>query len=157
MEDKKQTLYAQEAYETLCTTLDNIGWHYERMDDDLKIMFGVGGDDLPMAFLILVDADRQLIRLLSLLPFQMSDEKRIDGAIATSAINYAIADGSFDFDIETGRILFRMTSSFRESLIGEELFKYMVSVACLTVDRYNDKLCAINDGELSIEDFIKEL
>ena len=32
----------------------------------------------------------------------------------------------------------------------------MVSVACLTVDRYNDKLCAINDGELTIGDFIKE-
>ena len=44
MEDQKKLIYAREAYDTLCTCLDNIGWHYKKFEDELKIMFGVGGD-----------------------------------------------------------------------------------------------------------------
>ena len=80
MEDSKKLMYAKEAYNTLCRALDNIGWKYNRMEDELKIMFGVGGDDLPMNFLIIIDAERQLVRLLSLLPFKMNSDKRVDGA-----------------------------------------------------------------------------
>ena len=156
MADSKQLMYAKEAYNTLCRSLDNIGWTYKRMDDELKLMFGVGGDDIPMNFLIIIDADRQLVRLLSLLPFQMNSDKRIEGALATCVINYALADGSFDFDLDEGHILFRMTASFRESLLGEELFKYMVSIACHTIDKYNDQICDLNDGKITFEEFIQK-
>ena len=88
MADQKQLMFAKEAYNTLCKALDNIGWNYKRMDDELKIMFGVGGDDIPMNILIIVDADRQLVRLISLLPFQMNSDKIVEGAVATCIINY---------------------------------------------------------------------
>ncbi len=155
MADNKQLMYAREAYNTLCRSLDNIGWTYKRMDDELKIMFGVGGDDIPMNLLIIIDADRQLVRLLSLLPFQMNQDKRVEGAVATCIINYLLADGSFDFDLDEGHIMFRLTASFRESLLGEELFKYMVSISCFTIDKYNDQLSDLNDGKITLEDFIK--
>ena len=148
-------IFAQETYNGLCKSLDNIGWKYQRNDEELKIMFGVNGDDLAMHFLIIVDVERQLIRLLSLLPFQMSANKRVDGAIAICAINYLLADGNFDLDVETGNIIFKLTSSFRSSLIGEEAFNYMVDVSCHTIDLYNDKLEALSDGRISIEDFLR--
>ena len=154
MSDNKM-IFAQETYNGLCKSLDNIGWKYQRNDEELKIMFGVNGDDLAMHFLIIVDVERQLIRLLSLLPFQMSANKRVDGAIAICAINYLLADGNFDLDVETGNIIFKLTSSFRSSLIGEEAFNYMVDVSCHTIDLYNDKLEALSDGRISIEDFLK--
>ncbi len=155
MADNKELMYAKEAFNTLCRSIDNIGWKYKRMDDELKIMFGVGGDDIPMNFLIIVDAERQLIRILSLMPFQMNKDKLVEGAVATCIIKYVLADGSFDFDVETGHIMFRMTSSFRESLLGEDLFKYMVSIACLTVDKYNDQLSDLNDGKITLAQFIE--
>ena len=155
MADSRQLMYAKEAYNTLCRALDNIGWTYKRMDDELKIMFGVGGDDIPMNFLIIIDAERQLVRLLSLLPFQMKSDKRVEGALATCIINYVLADGSFDFDLDEGHIMFRLTASFKESLLGEELFKYMVSIACHTIDKYNDQLSDLNDGKISLEQFLE--
>ena len=154
MADNKQLIYAKEAYNGLCRSLDNIGWKYQRMDDEMKIMFGVNGDDLPMTFLAIIDADRQLIRLISLLPFKMNRDKIVEGAVAVCAINYLLADGSFDFDIEEGNILFRLTSSFRNSLLGEDAFKYIVGVACHTIDIYNDKLLDLNEGRISMGDFI---
>lgn len=155
MSDNRKMMYANEAFNTLCRSLDNIGWRYERLDDELKIRFGVGGDDIPMNFMIIIDAERQLVRIFSLLPFQMHPDKIVDAAVATSIINYMLADGSFDLNIDNGHILFRLTSSFRESLLGEDLFKYMVSIACHTVDKYNDQLCDINDGKMTISQFIE--
>ena len=115
----------------------------------------MNGDDIPMDFIIHCDADRQLIRLMSFLPFKISEEKRIDGAIATSYANFLMADGSFDYNLGDGSILFRMTSSFRESLVGEDLFMYMIHIACVTVDEYNDQFLMISKGNLTIADFIK--
>lgn len=155
MANEKELKTAKEAYDTLCNTLDARKWKYEKDDEKLVINLGVNGDDIPMGFAIYCDADRQLIRLMSLLPFKMSKDKLIEGAIATSYINYTLADGSFDYSLADGSIIFRMTSSFRESLIGDELFKYMIDVACITVDKYNDQLFMIEKGKLSIEDFIK--
>lgn len=155
MADNKQMMFAKEAFDTLCKAIDNIGWKYKRMDDELKIMLGVGTDDLPVNILIIVDAERQLVRMLSLLPFEMKEDKRVEGAVATCFINYLLADGSFDYDVETGHIMFRLTSSFRESLLGEELFKYMISILCHTVDKYNDQLADLNDGKINIDEFIK--
>lgn len=154
MADEKAMASAKTVYKTLCDAIDRRKWSYTKEEDDLTVHFGVSGDDIPMQFILIVDAERQLIRLMSPLPFKMSKEKRIEGAIATCAASYGMTDGNFDYDILDGRILFRMTSSFRESLIGEGLFQNMISYACAAVDEYNDKFLAIDKGFLSIQDFI---
>ena len=109
---------------------------------------------LCMQFILIVDAERQLIRLLSPMPFKMSEAKRLEGAIAACVASYGMLDGSFDYDLSNGRISFRMTASFRSSQIGEELLQYMISCSCAMVDQYNDKFLAIDKGLLSISDFI---
>ena len=110
---------------------------------------------MPMAFAIFCDAERQLIRLISFLPFNMSKEKIVEGAIATSLVNYYLSDGSFDFNLADGSIVFKLTSSFRDSLISEKLFEYMIDLSCVTVDKYNDQFLMMDKGKLSIEDFIR--
>ena len=155
MATEKELKHAKEVYDTLCNTLDGMKLRYGKDEDKLIIHLGMNGDDIPMDFIIHCDADRQLIRLMSFLPFKISEEKRIDGAIATSYANFLMADGSFDYNLGDGSILFRMTSSFRESLVGEDLFMYMIHIACVTVDEYNDQFLMISKGNLTIADFIK--
>lgn len=88
------------------------------------------------------------------MPFKMAEDKRMEGAIVTCVANFGMVDGSFDYDVADGTIVFRMTASFRESVIGDGLFQYMISCSCAMVDAYNDKFLAINKGILSVEDFI---
>ena len=76
-------------------------------------------------------------------------------AIAISAANYAMVDGSFDYNIANGNILFRLTSSIRESLVSKDMFEYMLFVSCSTVDNYNDKFLMLFKHVMSLEDFIK--
>ncbi|MBO5312885.1 MAG: YbjN domain-containing protein [Clostridia bacterium] len=156
MASQNELRLAKEVYETLCSALDNRNWRYSRNDEKLIIDVSVSGDDLPMDFMIKCDADYQIIRLQSFLPFKMSEEKRVEGSIVTNYINYRLVDGSFDYNIGDGTILFRLTSSFRDSLVQEEVFDYMIDVSCGTIDAYNDKLLMLSKGLMSISDVIQE-
>jgi len=155
MQDEKNIRQAKAAYATLLEMLDERGWHYDRDDDSFTISCSARGDDLPIDVRIQVDPDRLLVVLLSQLPFTVPEDKRVDLSLAVSAVNYAIVDGSFDYNFKNGILLFRMTSSYRESLIGKDLFEYMLYVACHTVDDYNDKFLMMIKDKMTLQDLIK--
>ena len=157
MVDKNNLEQAQATFATLCRALDNREWNYRKNEETLTIECGAQGDDLPMEFNIKVDASRTLVLLFSHLPFVIQEDKRLDVAIAVSAINNVLVDGCFDYNISDGNIFFRMTNSFIDSKLGEEVFAYMVFCACHTIDEYNDKLLMLAKGMLSIEQFLSSL
>lgn len=154
MSDEMKMERAKKVYNTLCTAIDKRDWTYDREDEDLIVRFNVSGEDIPMSFILIVDADRQLVRLLSPIPFNMGEDKRMEGAIATCVASYGFINGSFDYDLEDGSIVFRLTQSFRGSDVNEEVLQYMISLSCSVVDNYNDRFMALNKGLLSITDFI---
>ena len=146
---------AKKVYATLCEALDERNWKYEKVDDDLLVHFSVNGDDLPIQYIIFVDVDRQLIRLLSHMSFDMSEDKRIDGAIATCHATYGLRDGSFDYDLSDGKIVQRMTSAFLDNEVPVSVIQYMIDFTGAVVDKYNDKFFALNKGFLTIEKFLE--
>lgn len=148
---------ASEVYRTLVSMLDHIGWSYEKDEENFIIKSGVKGDDLPVEFIVIVKPRNEVVQFISHLPFDMPEDKRIDGAIAINVINWKLVDGSFDYNIADGSMMFRMTSSYRESTLGEELFKYMIMVASSTVDGYNDKLFMLAKGMITIQQFIENV
>ena len=156
MTDENKKINAREVFNTLCSAIDNREWKYEKDEEKMLVYFGVEGEDLPMQFLLMVEEERELIRLLSPMPFEMKEEKRMEGAIATCVASFGMADGNFDYDLADGKITFRMTASFKESKIGEGLFQYMISCSCAMVDKYNDQFAAINEDRMSINDFIAQ-
>ena len=114
----------------------------------------VNGDDIPMDMIILVRAEREIVSLLSPMPFKAPEDKRVEAAIAVSVANYGMIDGSFDYDINDGEIRFRMTASFIDSQLGEEQFKYMLFVSAQTIDRYNDRFMALVKGTMTLQQFV---
>lgn len=144
----------QNVYETICTMFDAKGYHYERHDEDHVITCTVRGDDLPMDILFFVRDERQIVQLISPMPFTVPEDKRVDAALAVAVANYRLVDGSFDYDLSSGRISFRLTASYIESILGKELFEYMLMVSAATIDEYNDKLLMLVKGMVSLEQFI---
>lgn len=147
---------AQEVYATIIRMLDNMEWKYEKHEDDLLIKSGVKGDDLPIEFIMVVRPKNQVVQFISSMPFNMPEDKRVDGAIAVCVANYGLIDGSFDYDLRDGEIRFRLTCSYRESTLSEELFNYMVMVSASTVDNYNDKFFMIAKGMMTVQQFIEQ-
>ncbi|MCM1364991.1 MAG: YbjN domain-containing protein [Faecalibacterium sp.] len=155
MADEMNKINARKVYNTLCETLDYLEWTGNRDDEKLTVSCKVSGEDLPIDLLIMIDDDRELIKLWSFMPFKMSEEKLMDGAIATCAASYGLAEGSFDYDISNGSIMFRIVSSFKDSNIGKGLLLHMIVCAMAMVDKYNDKFFALNKGMIGIDEFIK--
>ncbi len=156
MADEKKLRNAQAAYATLCSTLDSHDWHYSKDDENLKIECGAQGDDLPMKITIRVDAERQLVMLLSHLPFVVPADKRLDLAVAVSVVNDRLVDGSFDYDVKSGHMFFRMTNSILENDMGRDAFSYMLFCSCQTIDAYNDKFLMLAKDLMSLEKFLSE-
>lgn len=149
--------HAKEVFATLVKMLDTRGWHYEKHEEDLVISSGIKGDDLPVEFIIVVDADREVVRFLSKLPFSMPEDKRIDGAIAICVANNSMVNGNFDYNIDNGDIYFRLTTSFKSgSILSEDLFEYVIMVSATTVDLYNDKLFMLAKGMMTLEQFVDQ-
>lgn len=146
---------AKIAYETLLQMLDEDGWRYEKDEEKLTISCKARGEDIPIDVRMEVEPQRQLIFFLSILPFPVPENRRAEMAVAVTRANFGIVDGSFDYDFVNGMIIFRLTASFRESLISKELLKYMIYVSCGTVDDYNDKLMMVAKSEMGIQEIME--
>ena len=154
MLEQDKLLNAKTTFQTICAALDMNNWKYRKDEEKLYLEYIVKGDDLPMDFRLIVDAERQIVRLLSLLPFTVEKSKCIDVAIAVSAINNLLVEGCFDFDISSGRLFFRTTNTFIDCKFGNDVILYMVYLSNQVVDRYNDKLLGISQGTLTIDKFL---
>ena len=146
---------AAEVYDTLCSMLDNIGWKYDKVEEKLMIKSGVKGEDLPIDFLVIVKPNNEVVQFISSLPFNMPEDKRVEGALAICAANYGMVNGSFDYDLSDGQILFRLTTSYRDSQLSEALFEYMIMVSASTIDKYNDRFFMLAKNMITLEKFME--
>ena len=152
-ENRKQD-DAKTVYGTLCRTLDRLEFHYRKIDSKMSVEFDISGGDIPISFMVNVDEKRSLVMLISPMSYTVPEEKRIEMSIPVCVINNHLVDGSFDFDVQTGRLMFRMTNTFKGSRLGEEIFEYMILCACKTVDDYNDKFLMLAKGIITTEKFL---
>ena len=151
MADEKNVKSAYEVYQTLCTMLDDLNLKYSRDDESFAIQVGIQGEDFPVRMHIRVNPGKSLISVLSQLPFSVPEDKRIEMSVAVSMANYLLVDGSFDYNIGEGDILFRLTSSYLDSLIGKELLQYMLMVSYKTIDNFNDKFFMLMKEKMTLD------
>ena len=147
---------AKEVYRTLLKMLDAKKFKYERHDEDLLIKSGIRGEDLPVEFLMVVMPKNEVVQFISPMPFNIAEDKRVEAAVAVAIANYGLINGSFDFDLSDGEIRFRLTSSYRDSTLGKDLFEYMMMVGASTVDNYNDKFLMLSKGIITVEQFMEQ-
>ena len=155
MVEERVMKQAKSVYETICKSLENNGWNYTREEEDLVIRCGVRGDDLPMDIVIIVNPKAQVVSLFSPMPYKIKEDKRVEAALAVCVANNGLVNGAFDYDLSDGSIHFRVVSSFCESILGEELFNYMIMIAAGTVDIYNDKFLMISNGMMNFQQFLE--
>jgi hypothetical protein len=151
---KKQIVLANNIYKLLCEFVNKKGWAFINDDENLSISFSVFGNDLKMEFCVFVDYERELVRLYSPMEYKISESKLFEGAIMTCIANFEILDGSFDYDVSDGSVVFRMTASYDDNLLGDDMFDYIISYSMTCVDRYNDIFLAIDKGYMTVYDFL---
>ena len=135
---------------------DDQGFRYTAHEDDHVIQATFGGDDLPMPMIIRVDDEREVITLMTNIPINMPEEKRIDAAVAITIINYQLLNGSFQMDMRDGKIIFSVAQSFCDCEVSDNLIRYLMSISIKSTDEYNDKLFMLGKGLMTLDQFIEQ-
>lgn len=143
-------------YKKLTDYLDSHNLKYSTHDEDLLVTLTIHGNDLPMFVIIRVVDERSLIIINSPVPFKFPEDKRIDGALAVAAANYAMLNGCFDYDMSDGEIKFRLAQNYEGMEVSDDLLSYMLGVTIVSTDKYNDKFFMLGKGMITLEQFIED-
>lgn len=144
---------AQNVYDMIISTLKSKDYNFLQ-PDDMKIAFQIDADDTPIVFSVVVDAERRLIRMIAGYSITFPQDRRLDGAIATCSTNRNLVAGGFDYDYETGAVVFRISTSFAGSIISPDVFLYMVRRAYSACALYDNKLEQLAKGELPLASYL---
>lgn len=153
--ERAKEMAAKALYKTLCQTLDNMKWHYNKEEENFIIRTSAVGDDLSMKIMIRIDAERQVMYLKSPMPFNIHENVRDLMGKAILIANYSMLNGSFEFDFSDGYLAFKMVIPYMESIISEAVCKYMIVLSCSMTDKFNDKFQALSEGRMTLSEFEK--
>lgn len=144
---------AQNVYDMIISTLKSKDYSFLQ-SDGMKVAFRIEADDTPIVFSVVIDAERRLIRMIAGYSITFPQERRLDGAIATCSTNRNLVAGGFDYDYETGAVVFRISASFAGSIISPDVFLYMVHRAYSACVLYDKKLEQLAKGELPLASYL---
>ena len=148
---------ANKWYKSMCKMLDDRGWTYDKDEEKYKISCDVSGDNGSLDVRMYLDAEREVAITWVFVGLKVPEDMRETVAHAVNVINYCLVHGAFDFGQEKGNLLYRCTSSYRDSVVSEEWFKYLINVAVNTADDYSEKLRRVVKGYLTIDELYDEL
>lgn len=155
MADVKYT-NAIKVFNQIDAYLKSKDWKYDKDTDKLHFNYSVNTDDFPMSFTLIVDANKEMIRSLSFMPFDFAEDKRVEGAVAVCVANYGMVNGCFSYDISDGTIFHKLSVSYIDIEVTDELIEYIMGLGMSMVDQYNDRFFALNKGFISLADFISK-
>ncbi len=148
---------AKFTYRTLLYAVKKKGWTCGNDDNNLSIDYGVNGENLHMNFVVSIDADRKLVRLISKLPLKFDIKRIVAGAISICTANYYFDDGCFDINLNDGTVQYRLTTSYRDSNISAEVLIYFMDFAVWAIDKFYTSLQDVTDGKMDAAQFYEKV
>lgn len=140
------TSYTKETFNALLQAVSDNGWVCIKNEENLTVQYGVTGEAVQMNFYIMLDDQKQLAILVCKLPLTFGVGNRVDGAVATSAINYELIDGNFAYDFPNGLCHFKQTLCYRDSAISPKAFEFMLNYSVRVIEKYYKRLYRISLG-----------
>ncbi len=149
MDDIKLKI-ATNVYNSIVEKLQGRGYELEREDDSLTAYFQAETSVLPITFAVTVNADKQSLMLIATSDITFPKDRLSDGAIATCVTNCMLVDGGFEFEYATGKLVFRVSSSFKGSVISTDVFDYLFRRAYNASLTYCTELSKLAKGEIDL-------
>ena len=153
MDEATKAQEARAIFNTLCQTLDNMKWTYSPNPDKMVVRTGARGEDLPMDLFLVVDPDMRVMCVRSPMPYQIPQDTRDVVGVAVNIANLSMLNGCFEYDRDHGHLLFRAVAPFHNCQLSQEVCRYMVTLTCSMVDRFNDKFLSVAKGNMTLAAF----
>ena len=152
---KTNEAMAKEALKTVESALRTMGLRFQRDLSGEMCYLIVEGEDIPMPINLWAEPDYYLVVMNSVLPFFVKEDRFDRIAIALNEINSRIINGVFYLDRKDKVIKFKMVDSYLGGPIGADAIRFNVEILLNTVDKYNDRLCDLNDDVIDVGFFVE--
>lgn len=157
MSEEMRMEQAKKVYEQLIQYFDARNYNYEKAEDQLAIVTGVQGEDIPIRLIYRVIPRLGAIHVYSPFRTQVSQDRSLDVAVALNVINARISFGAFALNSEDGTVFYRMSQKYDENLISKEVFDYLLDGAVMMIDSYNQDIEAFITGATDLEFFLNKV
>lgn len=147
--EKRQALYDQ-----IRSVLDELKLSYTPRDEAYGVQYNLGGE-VPKSFFFY--AEERKLTIISKLPFIVPEEKWLEGAIAVAAVNQRLESGLFEYDVETGEILFHQSYFVGDSVLGKTIFHHMIHYSDYSVEQYSMSFLEFVSGRLELSAFLEKI
>ena len=144
-------------YKAMCKMMDKNGFTYDKDEEKYKNSFKMSGDNGEMDVRMYLDAEREVAITWIFLDLKVPESMRKTMAHAVNVVNYTIIHGTFDFGQEKGNLLYRCTSTYKDSVVSEDWFKYLLGTSCNTVGNNISAFRRILKGYLTVDELYDEL
>ena len=155
--DKNLKRSAGAELDALCAALDERGWDYDKDKDNFSVGFLADGADMPLSVSVKINPELMTLTAFIVLPFETPEDMDESLAVALALINCGIIHGNFDYDKAGRRLLFRASTSYRDSTLDKDVYFYLIAAAFSTADKIAATLKALCDKIITVEQMIEAL
>lgn len=146
---------SKQIFNSLCEVMQDINFSYDKKEDELVILSGAQGKELPMSFMLRVSDEKQIVSLVAVIPVAVPQKMLNNALIALNEINMYLVDGCFAYDTSQSHIVFRSALIYRDAQIAKGALEQMVKWSLSTVETFNGKLQKIVEKEMSVQEIIE--
>ena len=144
---------AQAVYDTMIRALKGIDWKFQELGDHV-IRYTYTGKDFPMDFLVMIRDKADMVLFRTVMPCRIPDDKMTEALLATHMANNKFRMGEFVLDFERKQVSFALNPLYEDATPREEWFIYLMQLAHMVADEYNDKFMMLAKGMISLQDII---
>ncbi len=145
----------EDAYALLCKSMEELELKYTKKEEEYLVRMTVAGENLPVELILRIDTNHRVL-LTSPMAFNVPEDKRGDGAVMIAVANDGLVNGSFDYDLSDGQILYRMTQMYAGCHVETGMFQEMLRCAFAIADQYSTDFLAVSKDIMTLTDFTKK-
>ncbi len=145
---------AENIYRILCKTLDENGIRYSKNEPTMSVHCQFQSGDVPYAFAVGVDAEREYLIIWLGLPFSVEPQYLTETAVAICTVNSLLAVGAFGIDKKDSSLIFRIPTHITGVTFESSYFVRAINVALTSASTYYADLYAISHGGMSLDAFL---
>jgi hypothetical protein len=104
-----------------------------------------------------VDSSREIIYVYVNQDLVVPESKRIVVALGCCARNDCMIDGSFDFNLADGSLIFRVISSYHDMTIGEWTVEYLIQLSNAMFEKVNGVIIDYIEDKINQTEFLAQM
>ncbi len=129
--------------------------HFSQLNDKTIYRVGFGGKNGTFFMYIDVDEDSEHIECITMCPLRAAENTKTDVLRLFAHVNWRLAAGHFDIDLNDGEVRFRTSIFAGSSEFDHDLIKHLVFVSMTTMDMFIPVIASVICGKVGAEDALR--